>query len=455
MALAASAFIGCTNDADNAFNSSEPKAEELVGEVIPVEKALAEMNSVLDLIAGPTRSGKRPSIQHIAVSGGSATRSDEGSLPDTMVYVVNFEGEAGFAVLGARRTLDPVYVVTESGSFDAAQLNRVIALYQDRLLNGEPATRAEETSDGPVSELGIDYVYEMVGATLAEEGLMMPAAGSAKAANSVTYGPWNTESKAGPYLTVKWNQTYPFNMSMPEDPYWNNSEYNGRYPVGCGVIAMAQILSYTQKPAAAPAESKSYDWMYMNFVSNYINVSNYLPFRYAPSGTIFDTYTQQLSEVLNYLGISFNRIFQYHQCGVTPTEIIKALKKFDPVYYASANYASVDTGAITAMIDAKKPVYVVGNNAKGEGHAWVVDGYIYANRQETTPTAIPGIDLVTTKKYYLYHINWGFNGSHDGYFISNIFDSSKREFKDDTIDKNTTTLYNPISFPLSNKAIYY
>lgn len=457
LAFAATAFIGCTRDAENALDFPDTKAGEPAGEVIPVEKALAEMNAVLDLLPGTTRSGERRSIHTIAVSGGSATRSTGVSLPDTMVYVVNFENESGFAVLGARRTLDPVYVLTESGSFDAAKLNRAITFYQDQLLNGQPATRAAETDNGTFGELGIDYVYEMVGASLAAEGLMSlpPISGFPGDAATVTYGPWNTESQAGPYVTVKWNQTYPFNMSMPADAYWNNTEYNGKYPVGCGVIAMAQILSCTQKPAAAPAGSASYNWMYMNFVSNYLNVSNYLPFRYTPSGTVFDTYTQQLSEVLNYLGISFNRIFQSHQCGVSATEIIKALKKFDPAYYAKANYTSVDVQGILAMLDAQKPVYVVGNNEKGEGHAWVVDGYIHANREETSSTGIPGINMVTTKKYYLYHINWGFSGSHDGYFISNIFDSSKREFKDDTIDKNTVTLYNPISFPLSNNAIYY
>lgn len=59
----------------------------------------------------------------------------------------------------------------------------------------------------------------------------------------------------------------------------------------------------------------------------------------------------------------------------------------------------------------------------GSGHCWVVDGYInYLIRTYNRHTE-PATITVKTTNYV--HVNWGYDGQNNGYYLDNVFNFSK------------------------------
>lgn len=66
----------------------------------------------------------------------------------------------------------------------------------------------------------------------------------------------------------------------------------------------------------------------------------------------------------------------------------------------------------------RHPIFLGGSRGL-KGHAWVLDGYYY----DTDAS--------------LFHINWGWHGTADGYYACGLSDTSRRSDTDDEIDENT------------------
>ena len=156
-------LIGCSVPFDEQLilPGAQASIQDHSSDIIPVEEALSNLRTTMEAITGTERTrslytDNTLSIQDIQISGGKqATRSTEYVLPDTMVYVVNFTDEKGFAVLGALRSLEPVYAITESGSFDAEKLNAAIAQAQRQALESQPKQIDDSKAFDPI---GVDYV---------------------------------------------------------------------------------------------------------------------------------------------------------------------------------------------------------------------------------------------------------------------------------------------------------
>lgn len=467
------ALVGCEKNEGEFAASSEPGMP--VGDVISVEEALGQLAAFQTAMAPNTRSGESShavkSIRDISVSGGkAATRSGGGiDLPDTMVYVVNFADNGGFAVLGARRSLEPVYAVTESGSFDAGKLDETLARLSVRCMQ-EPSPAPVSDADS-FNDIGTDYVYELMAAgliNLPDGGVRPPIGGwgdngwgDKGTTTFLGYSDWEISEKTGPLVTVKWNQTHPFNMSM--DKTWTTIEdpfYKNRYPAGCGVIAMAQIMTCVKRPAKAPAgKTVSYDWENLKTISNYENVGLYFqPGHY--NGYNIE-YARQLAEVIYDLGIRFGRQYHNGETVVIPENVIIGLKNMDAGYYADAVFDVVDLDKMYVQLDKGKPLFMLGTIETGAGHAWVVDGYALAKRTGTYVTKYDDeskgdLYLIESQLAHFIHVNWGYSGAYDGYYTSFLLDMEKRELKDEVIDEN---IYDTpglnLNLRYNNRVIYY
>lgn len=451
---------GCTQEEGTV--PVDPETKKATGATIPVEEALDELNALLGALSSETRAagaftpGK--AIREIRVSGGSeATRSEGCDLPDTMVYVVNFSDDQGFAVLGARRSLEPVYAVTESGSFDAGKLNAAIAEAQARRLRGEesPETRTEEGA-APVSEIGTDYAYLLLA------DAMVAAPRIAADTLSKTYGPWQRHPAIGPLVEVKWDQTYPFNMNLPESSSWTGYYYKGRYPVGCGIIAAAQVMTSVRRPSKAPGYKGEYNWGDLNGISNYANLRSFTP-SYSPANASESVrnYVEQMADVLHYLGVQFKATYDSSGTGVYVDDVAAALKYLDPLYYAKARVVPFATNkdAIYTNLDNDKPMYIRGTSPSGGGHAWVVDGYFTRSRTVTYELRMGYTGPIYTEQRVetnrFLHFNWGYQGDYDGYFAEGIFDMNQRDSKDDIIDAHTSNYKGSYNYGTSNSVILY
>lgn len=91
------------------------------------------------------------------------------------------------------------------------------------------------------------------------------------------------------------------------------------------------------------------------------------------------------------------------------------------------------------------------SNESGEiiGHVWVVDGFRYLSRRiqivkypYTNPDKVEIIESHIENTAYN-HINWGWNGMDNGYFLYDVFDTSKALSYDfgPRIDKRNYNIY--------------
>lgn len=96
-----------------------------------------------------------------------------------------------------------------------------------------------------------------------------------------------------------------------------------------------------------------------------------------------------------------------------------------------------------------KLIWMVGYNDAGDGHAWVIDGCHYVKAKKYLMCTYDSINWSIEKDYGTYmttlnHINWGWNGTQNGYFNCYVFevynsrsvDSGKESIKISDQDTN-------------------
>ena len=233
-------------------------ASEKAG-VRSVDRALAELQRVLDAIDGGTRTGGRTvrDIQTV-YRPLSATRSaaDDGGEPRELVYIVNFgEGEGG-AILGADERLAPVIAVTDTDSIGPVDfiVNKFGEIDDDYIHNDDDDE--PDLGDCPYYDAADDDFYignsdtSFVSKLLADYIYFEPAPDPETPAHNGdgsdlggTFWEGEVELSIPAMLKTKWNQKpEPFNSKIH---YGKNDE---RRPAGCTTAAAAQIFAYRGLP---------------------------------------------------------------------------------------------------------------------------------------------------------------------------------------------------------------
>ena len=111
-------LVGCTSDLTTEEVPQPPSVpEQKISHVVPVEQALEDLQGLLEAIDAPaedgavTRSGGIRRVKNVttvspeALSPGG-TRSEATADVEDLLYIVNFENEAGYAILGADDRID-------------------------------------------------------------------------------------------------------------------------------------------------------------------------------------------------------------------------------------------------------------------------------------------------------------------------------------------------------------
>ena len=215
-------MAGCTADPGaepGPFGENPPTAEN--PHAVPVEQALEELQSVLEEIDTPAEDG-------------AVTRSEATADVEDLLYIVNFENEAGYAILGADDRLEPVYAVVDEGSLTTEEFRYAVTITDEQAqadgkfvfplqLVAQAAIigieNADIDADGGVAPMSDDgrHTGDLGGDVLRREYVYV------------------TQEKVGPLIPVKWGQGYPFNASV--------TQINGKCCwAGCSAIAVAQVL---------------------------------------------------------------------------------------------------------------------------------------------------------------------------------------------------------------------
>ncbi len=212
-----------------------------------------------------------------------------------------------------------------------------------------------------------------------------------------------TKTKIVPLLSLtKWAQGLPFNQGCPSYSTTDGTRY---CPAGCVAIAMAQIMYYYKSnygSLAIPAYTSSND--------NFVNERPALPATTFNWGIMNPWYNdaasssasaKEVQKLVKYCGQAVEMAYGKNSSSATSQR--NAFTCYFGYDKLSQQIKREDVNATTwenviyTEIASGRPVFISARKLSG-GHAFICDGYDGNG---------------------LYHINWGWRGSNNGYFALN------------------------------------
>ena len=221
------------------------------------------------------------------------------------------------------------------------------------------------------------------------------------------YYPNMHETAVAPLMTTIWNQSSPYNDLCPT---YSDKEGNQYHCVtGCVATAFAQVMNYHQWPDVGTGSHS-----YVCNVNDMGDVELSADFSQSVYQweLMLDSYDENSSpesceavaKLMSDVGISMDMGYGASS-GANEMTAMNAMKKFfkynEHCYLVNRDYFSADEWdkLLVDEISAGRPIVYCGYDLTGAdtgGHAFVFDGF-------------------NTEGYF--HVNWGWGGSGDGYFL--------------------------------------
>ena len=221
-----------------------------------------------------------------------------------------------------------------------------------------------------------------------------------------------------PLITTRWTQEQYYNTMCPYNP---QNSYNDDYhtPVGCVSLTMANILYYYRYPehgyGAVSYLPHEYDdegnltYTYPFQIVNY-SQANY---NYDAMANSLSAYDGELAKLIYHCGVSVRMSYGWDGSGSQSEYALAALQ--DHYYFnRDAQFKEMEdvSGGIDSLtylwvniakeeLDQHRPLFFSGRSQAAGGHAWIVDGYITINNAT------------------YFHVNWGWAGGSNGYYLIN------------------------------------
>ncbi len=213
-----------------------------------------------------------------------------------------------------------------------------------------------------------------------------------------------TDEVVEPLLTTKWNQGCYYNALCPE----NEAGPCGHVYAGCVATAMAQIMDYWRWPEQGTGEH-SYQWngqtLSANFGETTYDWDNMLDEYYYNNTEYTQEQIEAISTLMYHCGVAVNMQYSANGSGAYDDDAFYALMGYfnysDEMNYEGSLYFIDVTwkAKLKDCLDLRRPIFYSGQPTQGspndQGHAFVCDGY---------------------DSNELFHFNWGWGGSCDGYF---------------------------------------
>lgn len=211
------------------------------------------------------------------------------------------------------------------------------------------------------------------------------------------------KSAIAPLIQTKWNQKSPYNGLVPSGCV-----------TGCVATAMAQMLYYCAGKPGFPQGTTKVIPAYTDANSHYIeSCEKITSFDWANmqltyTGSESDTKKTAVAKLMKYCGASVN--MQYGSTSTSTTMYVaEALNNYFGYDHHLRNvyrdqYTNIEwDDLIYNELAARRPV-LYGGKSSSSGHAFICDGY-----------DVDGY----------FHINWGWGGLHDGYYLLSVVNPEK------------------------------
>ena len=357
-----------------------------------------------------------------------------------LMYAVNYSD--GYAIISATKKNYPIMAYVEHGSFSPQGSNpglaEIIAEYkimQSALMNPSDSISVNYSHDWSIYEeiesviqtktCDNEEYYEMLDPYLAEwlrdgynvhylsdkpegmpddlyESYCLDAEGEMGDDEEfpfmdcaiITYKDYSTHERVGPFLTTKWGQRSPYNDADPS-----------KRRLGCTTIAAGQIMRFHEFPAY-------FNWDDMPDTTSNSNLSNFL-------------YTLRKE-----IGVSDSG-------SATIDQVKSALKG----YGYTVKQINHDASKVKSSLNSGNPVCMRGDNGGNTGHAWVCDGsydsmswteynlyeVIFDSGHHVAMNRI-NQDNIYNSFVNLFHMNWGWYGIDNGYYIDSRLNPTEANY---------------------------
>ena len=419
--LAATLLLSCDKENSMSVNDMEKAPiDAITTMVVSIDEAEKEVLSLLNMIDVKIKS--EASVRKIAnrYSNGIAvgSKSDNGEVSTPLVHIFNFEDNRGYAIVAGDRRVSPVLCLADKGSIEQDDVisnpGLLIALSEIdtyyRLLTGLPVTDADGNT--VTADVYSQYLSREFDPPITDEDPDEPVEPE-NSVYSYVYGDWEDCSTTGTILPCHWSQHWPFNA--------NCTTPDGLQAVaGCVAIAVGQImyhwgLNYTYK-------GTYWNWTKMHEIINESSSQSYP-----------DSW-DLAQRLIRTLGLPENLDMTYGvgQSGALSSNAGRTFLNFgfaEGGSFEDYDFNTLQTnlafGPVLGRGDAIKivevheflgiPIYT--NIDYPSGHSWVYDQALVQRRHVSEYK-----DGRLNSTYYqtrnLVHINWGWNGESDGYYLS-------------------------------------
>ena len=225
--------------------------------------------------------------------------------------------------------------------------------------------------------------------------------------------PRPTHNSISPLITSHWDQG---------DPYWdqcpvfmdideNGDTISEMSYTGCVATSMAQIMNYYKYPLTCTQTIPSYEMTYYWNEDYYITDTDPLPPIIFDWDNMRDNYTgaetqaekDAVAWLMLYAGCAAHMNYGVNASSTSDPYIPTALNEYfnyDAKLVYRSDYDQADwEDMIYQELAEGRPLIYNGRSGTGGGHSFVCDGYAYGD---------------------LFHINWGWGGLGDGYFVLSV-----------------------------------
>ena len=370
-------LAGCSDDMPKV-QQTDNDAASMKGKSA-LDMALERADEFFRQIGATTRTPRR--VATVNAIAGSTTRSEA----DTMLFLVNYADNQGFALLGADPAINDIYAISPSGSLT----------YED--INANPVVA--------------DFFYDVV-SYVVNPPIITDSVG-------VEWKYWqyrNTAQSSASLLpgdVTDWHQEAPYNS------YCKNSD--GKVvTAGCVAVSVGMLLAFYEEPKGldyswsdTSIEKFDFDW-------NALLYSNNVSQRQSSVARMFSFLGNK-----KLLNTNYNNGSSSEVTDINPT--IKNLGGGNCIFQGLSMSENIDTIAcflldgrktinfINKLVYKAAPLIVFGKYKpnKYDNHAWVIDGVITRERCRTDALGRPiGMtqpdgSLIYSKALPMWHCVWG------------------------------------------------
>lgn len=429
------------NEEQVSVNTKEAGQEAIVNGKIPLSRAISNADFIFRNTEG--LGAKRRKVKGVDVlttsntnSHIANTRSSLNEQEEAVAYVVNYEDNDGFAILAADTKLPPVISIGDEGNFNTQGF---IDFVQNR------ATRSN-------SEI---HPAQEVQYAIINNSLLLPP---------INFNPslLATDTtillKCMPLVRTKWDQDVPFN-------YCSFNSNNEQTVAGCVPVTGAQTLAslcfhHNWRPTTQLSEDYYIDW----YKINRMIFNGILSFTY--SSAITDdviAVASLIRAVGEDIGADYSNPNIVTSDNIHFIETFQKLGMTDLAHGNETSSTPVTRDDLFNMIVNKNypiPTQASRSNSDGYGHSFILDGWLRLEysllgyRQGEIIIRSTSMNDNTQHTFDLVHVNFGWRGENDGYYLPDAFDLTADEYRE-YAEEGDIDIYKPKVYDLNVQYLTY